>query len=77
MSKSDPSSAIFMEDSEQEVNTKIKKAFCPPEVVEGNPCMSYVQMIIFPWFGRFEIFRKDEHGGNKYIFSSPFSGLFW
>ena len=33
MSKSDPESAIFMEDSEQEVNTKIKKAFCPPNQV--------------------------------------------
>jgi tryptophanyl-tRNA synthetase len=32
MSKSDPNSAIFMEDSEVEVNTKIKKAFCPPQV---------------------------------------------
>jgi tyrosyl-tRNA synthetase len=32
MSKSDPNSAIFMEDSEVEVNTKIKKAYCPPQV---------------------------------------------
>ena len=31
MSKSDPNSAIFMEDSAAEVRTKIKKAFCPPE----------------------------------------------
>ena len=33
MSKSDPNSAIFMEDSAAEVKTKIKKAFCPPEQV--------------------------------------------
>lgn len=33
MSKSDPASAIFMEDSAAEVKTKIKKAFCPPGVV--------------------------------------------
>ncbi len=32
MSKSDPNSAIFMEDTEQEVKTKIKRAFCPPQV---------------------------------------------
>lgn len=32
MSKSDPNSAIFMEDSESEVASKIKKAFCPPLV---------------------------------------------
>ena len=33
MSKSDPESAIFMEDSADDVKKKIKKAFCPPEVV--------------------------------------------
>lgn len=32
MSKSDPNSAIFMEDSEGDVNVKIKKAYCPPQV---------------------------------------------
>jgi len=30
MSKSDPDSAIFMEDSEEDVKRKIKNAFCPP-----------------------------------------------
>ncbi|QDZ19221.1 class I aminoacyl-tRNA synthetase [Chloropicon primus] len=64
MSKSDPSSAIFMEDSEQEVKTKIKKAFCPPQEVEGNPCLEYVQYVVLPWFGHFEVFRKEENGGN-------------
>lgn len=29
MSKSDPDSAIFMEDTVEDVNRKIKKAFCP------------------------------------------------
>merc|ERR1719482_787541 len=39
MSKSDPNSAIFMEDAEHDVNSKIKKSFCPPGVVQGNPCL--------------------------------------
>ena len=30
MSKSDPDSAIFMEDSVEDVNRKIKKGYCPP-----------------------------------------------
>lgn len=64
MSKSDPNSAIFMEDSEAEVKTKIKKAFCPPEIVEGNPCLSYIQHIVLPWCKSFDIERPDEHGGN-------------
>ena len=37
MSKSDPNSAIFMEDSAAEVKTKIKKAFCPPEQARLQP----------------------------------------
>ena len=65
MSKSDPSSAIFMEDTEQEVNSKIKKAFCPPLIVEGNPCLAYIQKICFPWFGLFEVTRKEANGGDK------------
>ncbi|KAK9094684.1 hypothetical protein Scep_026153 [Stephania cephalantha] len=65
MSKSDPSSAVFMEDEEAEVNLKIKKAFCPPNIVEGNPCLEYVKYIIFPWFGEFLVERKEENGGDK------------
>ncbi|KAL4448296.1 hypothetical protein ABPG75_005515 [Micractinium tetrahymenae] len=65
MSKSDPNSAIFMEDSEQEVKTKIKKAFCPPQQVAGNPCLSYVQHIVLPWCEKFGVERAEANGGNK------------
>eukprot|EP00195_Chlamydomonas_chlamydogama_P008917 CAMPEP_0202899462 /NCGR_PEP_ID=MMETSP1392-20130828/7688_1 /ASSEMBLY_ACC=CAM_ASM_000868 /TAXON_ID=225041 /ORGANISM="Chlamydomonas chlamydogama, Strain SAG 11-48b" /LENGTH=385 /DNA_ID=CAMNT_0049585645 /DNA_START=282 /DNA_END=1439 /DNA_ORIENTATION=- len=65
MSKSDPNSAIFMEDSEQDVNSKIKKAFCPPQVADGNPCVEYIKYIIFPWFGKFEVSRAEANGGPK------------
>ena len=47
MSKSDPDSAIFMEDSEQDVKSKIKKSYCPIGIVEGNPILDYVKHIIF------------------------------
>ncbi|KAF0899193.1 hypothetical protein E2562_015558 [Oryza meyeriana var. granulata] len=65
MSKSDPSSAIFMEDDEAQVNLKIKQAFCPPNVVDGNPCLEYIKYIVFPWFETFEVVRKEANGGNK------------
>jgi len=65
MSKSDPNSAIFMEDSEADVNAKIKRAFCPPEEVEGNPCIAYVKHIVLPWFGHFIVNRKPENGGDR------------
>lgn len=64
MSKSDPDSAIFMEDTEIEVNTKIKKAFCPPGVVEGNPCIEYLQYMVMPKLGGFSVDRRPEHGGS-------------
>lgn len=68
MSKSDPDSAIFMEDTEVDLNRKIKKAFCPPEVVQGNPVVDYVKSIIFGYFGKiaiaFQVGRKDRRGGD-------------
>jgi tyrosyl-tRNA synthetase len=64
MSKSDPNSAIFMEDSEADVNSKIRKAYCPPAVTEGNPCIEYVKYIVLPWFGRFDVPRKADNGGD-------------
>ncbi|KAJ3693427.1 hypothetical protein LUZ60_008907 [Juncus effusus] len=65
MSKSDPSSSIFMEDEEAEVNVKIKKAYCPPKIVAGNPCLEYIKYIVLPWFGSFEVTRQEQNGGNK------------
>ncbi|KAK4263525.1 hypothetical protein QN277_028921 [Acacia crassicarpa] len=65
MSKSDPSSSIFMEDEEAEVNLKIKKAYCPPKIVEGNPCLEYINYLIMPWFKEFSVERNAENGGNK------------
>eukprot|EP00922_Rhytidocystis_sp_ex-Travisia-forbesii_P059371 GHVS01088049.1.p1 GENE.GHVS01088049.1~~GHVS01088049.1.p1 ORF type:complete len:436 (+),score=79.30 GHVS01088049.1:134-1309(+) len=59
MSKSDPDSAIFMEDAEADVNRKIKKAFCPPEVVESNPVIAYAEEMILPRLGSMTIKRKD------------------
>ncbi|KAE8077123.1 hypothetical protein FH972_015720 [Carpinus fangiana] len=65
MSKSDPLSSIFMEDDEAEVNLKIKKAYCPPKIVEGNPCLEYVKYLILPWFKEFIVERNAENGGHK------------
>jgi len=65
MSKSDPNSAIFMEDSESDVKTKIKKSYCPPGVVKDNPCIEYIKYIVFPWFQKFEVKRSEANGGDK------------
>jgi tyrosyl-tRNA synthetase len=60
MSKRDPDSAIFMEDSESQVKKKIKKAFCPPQVIEKNPVIDYIRHCVFPYYGSFTVARRDE-----------------
>lgn len=47
------------------MNLKIKKAFCPPSIVEGNPCLEYIKYIVFPWYGIFEVLRDEKNGGNR------------
>jgi len=64
MAKSDPDNAIFMDDDEAEVKRKIKKGFCPPGVVEGNPILEYMKYMICPIFPEIVIARKEEHGGD-------------
>jgi len=65
MSKSNPDSAIFMEDNEADVNRKIKQAFCPPKIVEGNPCLDYLKHIVFEKFQEVHVERTPENGGDK------------
>lgn len=64
MSKSDPNSAIFMDDSADDVRIKVRKAFCPEKIVEGNPVLEYVKYLVFPKFGKMEIKRAEKNGGD-------------
>ena len=48
MSKSDPDSAIFMEDTRKDVERKIRSAFCEEGIVKDNPILDYCSSIIFP-----------------------------
>ena len=60
MSKSIPESAIFVHDSYEEIKTKIRKAFCPYKVVDGNPVVDIVEKIIFNKFKVFEVQTKND-----------------
>lgn len=67
MSKSKPGSAIFVHDSPDEIRSKVMKAYGPPKVVEHNPLLNWVKMLIF-WggeTGEFEIKREEKFGGNR------------
>ena len=62
-SKSDPDSAIFMQDTEEEVNFKIRGAFCPPSIA-NNPLLNMIKLIIFERYSEFEVIRSPENGGD-------------
>ncbi|PSN83492.1 tyrosine--tRNA ligase [Candidatus Marsarchaeota G1 archaeon OSP_D] len=46
MAKSKPESAIFIYDNEEEIRSKLRKAFCPEKQIENNPVIDYVKNLI-------------------------------
>ncbi|HEY6238376.1 MAG TPA: tyrosine--tRNA ligase [Thermoplasmata archaeon] len=63
MSKSDPTSAITLPSSDEEILARLNGAFCPAKEVEGNPLVELVRFVLFPWEGSFEVERAPKHGG--------------
>ena len=57
MSKSIPDSAIFMEDTEEDVKRKMMGAFCNDDYVD-NPIYDYIRYILIRWFKVLEIEGK-------------------
>ncbi len=64
MSKSIASSAIFMNDTAEEVRQKIAKAFCPEKQITENPMLEYMKYIIFESFKEVKIERPAKFGGD-------------
>ncbi len=67
MSKSKPDSCVFVHDSEEEIRSKINKAFCPEGEVEFNPIMNWCQHLIFPLKGELSVEREEKFGGNLHF----------
>ena len=67
MSKSKPDTAIFMNDSEEDIKRKILKAYCPAKIVEENPMLEYSKYLIFEKFNVMEIKRQEKFGGDIVI----------
>jgi tyrosyl-tRNA synthetase len=66
MSKSIPSSAVYMDDSIEDIEKKINKAFCPEKNIDYNPLLDWCQYIIFA-IGKnqsLDIIRDEKFGGN-------------
>ena len=64
MSKSNPDSSIFMTDTAQQVEAKLKKAYCPEKVVEENPVLEYMRYIVFERHPEVTVERPEKFGGT-------------
>lgn len=66
MSSSVAESKIDLLDSEGDVNSKIKQAFCEPGNIDNNGLLAFAKFVIFPLLGKtlLEVERKEEYGGN-------------
>ncbi|HDO19876.1 MAG TPA: tyrosine--tRNA ligase [Thermoplasmatales archaeon] len=67
MSKSKPESMISIHDSEEEVERKLMKAFCPEREIENNPVLEIWKYIIFQEFDEITIERPEKFGGTLHI----------
>ncbi len=64
MSKSIAGSAVFIQDSEEEIKDKIRKAFAPEKEIGYNPVLNWVKNIILPITGELTVEREDRFGGT-------------
>ena len=64
MSKTKPSSGIFIHDTDEEIQSKIKKAWCPEGIIENNPLLEISKHVIFHEFKEVLVERSPKFGGN-------------
>jgi tyrosyl-tRNA synthetase len=65
MSKSKPWTAIFIHDSEEEIQSKLAKAWCPEKQIEMNPVLEIARYVIFRFKQSLVIERPQRFGGSK------------
>ncbi|MCP8323679.1 MAG: tyrosine--tRNA ligase [Candidatus Methylarchaceae archaeon HK02M2] len=63
MSKSKPSTCIFIHDDFYEIKRKLQKAWCPEGVTDYNPVLEMAKQIVFHDFKSLEIERPAKYGG--------------
>ena len=64
MSKSKPENTILLHDSPDLIEEKLRKAYCPPTVVEGNPVIEYYRLLAFPTNKTITVNRDQKYGGD-------------
>lgn len=65
MSKSIPTSCIFVHDSPEDIKKKIEAAYCPPKQAEGNPVLELAKYAVFTEKESLEIPRPAKYGGAE------------
>lgn len=63
MSKSKPATAIFVHDTPEQVEAKLKQAWCPEGQVENNPVLELAHYVVFHEADRLTVERPSRHGG--------------
>jgi tyrosyl-tRNA synthetase len=69
MSKSRPESALLIHDTPEEIDGKLKRAFCPAGELEDNPVTELARLIIMPALGELTISRPEKWGGDMHFTS--------
>ena len=63
MSKSKPWTAIFIHDTDQQIQEKLRKAWCPEKQVDMNPVLDMTKHVVFHENKTFLIERPAKFGG--------------
>jgi len=64
MSKSDPNSGVSIHESDDEIKSKIKKAWCEEGNTDNNPLLEITKNVIFHEFNEVSVERPEKFGGN-------------
>ncbi|MFH1256264.1 MAG: tyrosine--tRNA ligase [Candidatus Diapherotrites archaeon] len=63
MSSSEPNSLISVRDSQEQVQQKLKKAWCEEGVVQGNPVLQVLKLVVMPQLSELKVERAEKFGG--------------
>jgi len=63
MSKSLPKNCIFIHDIPEDIRTKIRAAYCPPQQALGNPVLELAKYVVFAEKESLRVLRPSKYGG--------------
>jgi tyrosyl-tRNA synthetase len=70
MSKSDPDSCLYIHDTPEDIQRKLRKAYCPEGEVQNNPVLEICELVIFNDRSTITVERPDEYGGDLVLTSA-------